>query len=227
MNVTNITFTYPIMFKSNQVHPSQGQAKPCPVCIAAGVPREQAIGHFPKNDLGETVCNTLLTQQCGYCLAFGHTPKYCAQAKANRKSKAAVAPRRQEPKEERVSFIERGFNLLRDDSSDEECPFVLSPTKPTTVLVSVPKHKRTTTFVLAPIHQQQIIPYAEDFPKLSRTPPLKSIPLSSHHGVTLNKSEPLSPRIAQPSPIQLRRVIPIASSAGYSVAWTSNGDHNV
>ena len=67
----------------------------CKVCKDAGKSKEEYTSHYilskPGPD-GVVVCPHLLSLECRYCHAMGHTPKYCPKAKANneRREKAAT-----------------------------------------------------------------------------------------------------------------------------------------
>ena len=58
----------------------------CKVCKDAGKSKEEYTSHYilskPGPD-GIVVCPHLLSLECRYCHAMGHTPKYCPKAKAN------------------------------------------------------------------------------------------------------------------------------------------------
>lgn len=52
----------------------------CKVCKDAGKSQQEYTSHYPRENAGResrVVCPTLLAQECGYCHAKGHTPKYC------------------------------------------------------------------------------------------------------------------------------------------------------
>jgi hypothetical protein len=58
----------------------------CKVCKDAGKSKEEYTSHYilskPGPD-GVVVCPHLLSLECRYCHAMGHTPKYCPKANAN------------------------------------------------------------------------------------------------------------------------------------------------
>ena len=49
----------------------------CKVCKDAGKSAAEYGSHWPKDKDGTTLCPTLLSQDCRYCRASGHTVKYC------------------------------------------------------------------------------------------------------------------------------------------------------
>lgn len=62
----------------------------CKVCKDAG---KADFNHFVKNLDGSTNCPTLLSQDCRYCKAPGHTAKYCPQLAKHKKEDDAMLRR--------------------------------------------------------------------------------------------------------------------------------------
>ena len=95
----------------------------CKVCKDAGKTESEFSSHWPKDKEGNTICPTLLAQDCRYCGKAGHTVKYCqklekdnaAREKAS-KPKFQPAAARPEPSGAKAS----GFALLMDSDSDSD-----------------------------------------------------------------------------------------------------------
>ena len=51
--------------------------KKCKVCLDAGKSREMYSSHWVKDQRGNVVCPTLLSQKCQRCSKPGHTVKFC------------------------------------------------------------------------------------------------------------------------------------------------------
>lgn len=69
-------------------------AKFCCYCKAKGLAESVFTSHFVKTEAGPKgtiCCPELLKNECGYCHALGHTPKFCPKLKARdeRRRKAA------------------------------------------------------------------------------------------------------------------------------------------
>lgn len=68
------------------------QMKPfCKVCFDAGKSEKEYSNHYVRSapgPEGKVVCPTLLSQECGYCGACGHTPKFCPTLAAEKASRA-------------------------------------------------------------------------------------------------------------------------------------------
>jgi len=67
--------------------------KCCSYCKAAGKSEADYSNHWVKDKVGgKVVCPALLANECGYCHAKGHTPKFCPKLKA-RDARRAARPR--------------------------------------------------------------------------------------------------------------------------------------
>ena len=97
----------------------------CKVCRDAG---KADFNHFVKNLDGSTNCPTLLSQDCRYCKAPGHTAKYCPILAQNKKEDEAILRRAANANTTRppitnkvTSFASKNvFAGLDSDESDEE-----------------------------------------------------------------------------------------------------------
>lgn len=102
----------------------------CKVCKDAGKSESEYSSHWPKDSNGNTVCPTLLSQECRYCGESGHTVKYCKVLERDNANKEKFA--KQEERKKRVHAHEAAskpsteskpahgrFALLMDDDSDE------------------------------------------------------------------------------------------------------------
>ena len=99
----------------------------CNVCHSARKPLSIVTSHYPKNREGNTVCPTLLSQECRLCGKKGHTVKYCTkeqpkeQTRDNkerpRDNKERPRIKEQAPVKKRVLDV---FNVLYESSDDEE-----------------------------------------------------------------------------------------------------------
>jgi hypothetical protein len=114
----------------------------CKVCKDAGKSETDYSSHWPRDDDGNTICPTLLAQECRYCHESGHTVKYCkklAQHKASeekgkhqedRAKRIAAFHGTPKTKVEQAQTQSR-FALLVGDDSDNEDEFpVLSKKSP-------------------------------------------------------------------------------------------------
>lgn len=114
----------------------------CKVCKDAGKSETDYSSHWPRDDEGNTICPTLLAQECRYCHESGHTVKYCkklAQHKASeekgkhqedRAKRIAAFHGTPKTKVEQAQTQSR-FALLVGDDSDNEDEFpVLSKKSP-------------------------------------------------------------------------------------------------
>ena len=68
----------------------------CVFCKAMGKPETEWNKHWVKDKPGpggKVVCPELLSNECGYCHAIGHTPKFCPKlaAKKERQAKRKTA----------------------------------------------------------------------------------------------------------------------------------------
>jgi len=98
----------------------------CKVCKDAG---KSEVGHWPKDKAGVTICPTLLSQNCRYCLKAGHTVKYC-QVLADKKKQddkrmkdSARQAKQEEAKKADAKTKKAPVNVfasLEEDSSDDE-----------------------------------------------------------------------------------------------------------
>lgn len=101
----------------------------CKVCKDAG---KSDFNHFVKNLDGSTNCPTLLSQDCRYCKAPGHTAKYCPQLAKHKKEDDAILRRansvtttnRLQQTDQITCFASKNVfaGLESDDESDEETP---------------------------------------------------------------------------------------------------------
>jgi hypothetical protein len=97
----------------------------CNVCHSAKKPLSIVTSHYPKNREGNTVCPTLLSQECRLCGKKGHTVKYCTkeQTRDNKeqsrinKEQSRINKEQQAPIKKRVLEV---FNVLYESSDDEE-----------------------------------------------------------------------------------------------------------
>lgn len=114
----------------------------CKVCKDAGKSETDYSSHWPRDDEGNTICPTLLAQECRYCHESGHTVKYCKKLAQHKASEEKG--KRQEDRVKRIAAfhgtpnakIEQAqtqsrFALLVGDDSDNEDEFpVLSKKSP-------------------------------------------------------------------------------------------------
>ena len=92
----------------------------CNVCHSAKKPLSIVTSHYPKNREGNTVCPTLLSQECRLCGKKGHTVKYCTKEQPKeqtRDNKERPRIKEQAPVKKRVLDV---FNVLYESSDDEE-----------------------------------------------------------------------------------------------------------
>ena len=109
-------------FQSNK---SMNFKPTCKVCKDAG---KADFNHFVKNLDGSTNCPTLLSQDCRYCKAPGHTAKYCPQLAKHKKEDDAMLRRansvtnsRPQQTAQVTCFASKNvFAGLESDESDEE-----------------------------------------------------------------------------------------------------------
>jgi len=111
----------------------------CPVCVAA---KKDDVNHYVKDKKGKTICPTLLSQRCNFCGQIGHTPKYCKKAQESKKQKkneyeedkSFIETLKEETKSQKNRNRNNVFNLLTQDSDEEEEPSHMSnftiPEKP-------------------------------------------------------------------------------------------------
>jgi hypothetical protein len=108
----------------------------CKVCFDAGKSEKEYSNHYVRSapgTEGKVVCPTLLSQQCGYCLNSGHTPKFCPVLAAEKAAevKAIKQAARREALEKReaekkvapkaVAVIKKtGFAAAFGSDSDSE-----------------------------------------------------------------------------------------------------------
>jgi len=98
----------------------------CKVCKDAGKPESVFSTHWPKDTKGNTVCPTLLDQECRFCHQKGHTVKYCKElakkiAQDEREKKQQQQqPRAEEPKKQAAPQKPRFALLMEDEDSDDE-----------------------------------------------------------------------------------------------------------
>ena len=95
----------------------------CKVCKDAGKTESEFSSHWPKDTQGNTICPTLLKQDCRYCGKAGHTVKYCHKLEkdnaAREKASKSVQPK-PVPKPAPSNAKVGGFALLMDSDSDSD-----------------------------------------------------------------------------------------------------------
>jgi hypothetical protein len=104
----------------------------CKVCFDAKKPQSVYESHWVKDREGNVTCITLNSQECRYCFKNGHTVKHCPVIASQNAEKEKQA-RRQESQQRReqeelkkanekvaTKAKKTGFQLLRDDSDDED-----------------------------------------------------------------------------------------------------------
>lgn len=137
------------------------QVKPfCKVCFDAGKPEAEYTTHFVKSEPGPkgvVVCPTLLSQPCTYCYTAGHTVSYCTVLKKDKKLKAyrVRVERAQEfVKEPTKKVVNKNrsnvFNMLVEDSDEEECAPVAKPVEEYPALTSTKARTAATASVALP-----------------------------------------------------------------------------
>ena len=110
------------------------QRKPfCKVCHDAGKCEEEYTSHNVRDRDGNTICITLLNQECRFCFQTGHTVKFCPVLKEREETKEKYA--KGCARLERVKLHEEkkkpapalckasnggGFAALADDSDSDE-----------------------------------------------------------------------------------------------------------
>jgi len=87
----------------------------CKVCKDAGKTEAEFSSHWPKDNAGNTICPTLLEQDCRYCGEAGHTVKYCKKLEKDNASKSIPNP----SNVAKVGHPSRFALLLEDSDSDE------------------------------------------------------------------------------------------------------------
>jgi len=97
----------------------------CNVCHSARKPLSIVTSHYPKNREGNTVCPTLLSQECRLCGKKGHTVKYCTKERPKEQPKEQTRDNKERPriKEQQAPIKKRVlevFNVLYESSDDEE-----------------------------------------------------------------------------------------------------------
>jgi hypothetical protein len=119
------------MSRINKVAP-----KPCcKVCMDAGKSVEEYSSHWPKDNKGQVVCMTLLSQECRYCHDNGHTPKHCPKLAKDKNEKAktdAFWARQERIKAHEEARVKKPaavapkstsrFAILVDDDESDESP---------------------------------------------------------------------------------------------------------
>ena len=134
----------------------------CKVCHDAGKSEKEYTSHYVKSSPGpegKVVCPTLLSQQCGYCGACGHTPKFCptlaAQKAAEEKAlkqaarKEAIEKREVAPKPA-AAKKPSSTNIFAALESDEE-----------------PKKQVSRSQFIEPKPAAKLVAKADEFPSLS------------------------------------------------------------
>jgi hypothetical protein len=86
----------------------------CKVCQDSGKTEKEYTNHNVRDRSGNTMCPTLLAQECRNCYKKGHTVKYCTLSKA--------APSEKKPYQAPVKVPIRPKNVFMvfDDDSDSE-----------------------------------------------------------------------------------------------------------
>ena len=94
-------------------------AKFCKFCFDSGKEKALYTNHFVKEKKGgKPCCPTLAKTQCGYCKAFGHTPKHCERL-ATRDARRKAHEARRLKSEPRGSPI-RGLRAVEDQIRRKE-----------------------------------------------------------------------------------------------------------
>ena len=79
-------------------------SKCCSYCKAGGKSEAEWSSHWVKDKVGgKVVCPALLANECGYCHAVGHTPKFCPKLKARDARRKAAAARPKAPRSKPVA----------------------------------------------------------------------------------------------------------------------------
>lgn len=101
----------------------------CKVCKDAGKPESVFSTHWPKDAQGNTVCPTLLDQECRFCHEKGHTVKYCKElakkiAQDEREKKQQQQPRAAESKKQQSTKTtqQSRFAILMEDDDEVAAP---------------------------------------------------------------------------------------------------------
>jgi hypothetical protein len=113
---------------SNNFQSTKMNSKSSPVCKVCKDAGKADFNHFVKNLDGSTNCPTLLSQDCRYCKAPGHTAKYCPQLAQYKKEDDAMLRRansvtnsRPQQTAQITCFASKNvFAGLDSDESDEE-----------------------------------------------------------------------------------------------------------
>jgi hypothetical protein len=105
----------------------------CKVCKDAGKPAAQYESHWPKDSSGNTICPTLLSQECRFCRELGHTTKYCSKLPkqktyTDRKPTPKPETKKPEIKKKKGSIYADAFGSDSEDE-DEEGDIEAPPTK--------------------------------------------------------------------------------------------------
>ena len=157
----------------------------CKVCFDAGKSEKEYSNHYVRSapgPEGKVVCPTLLSQQCGYCLNSGHTPKFCpvlAAEKAAEEKAIKQAARREALEKREVekktptkaahSLKKTGFAAAFGSDSDSETEQKVSKKvskKVATVSVApVPKPVSAVSVAVKTRPAQKI----DEFPALNAT----------------------------------------------------------
>ena len=65
----------------NQTIPAVVVERKCKVCVDAGKSQAVYSSHWVKDNSGNVICPTLLSQNCRFCEKRGHTVKFCPRLK--------------------------------------------------------------------------------------------------------------------------------------------------
>jgi len=155
---------------SNKMSSKQFQKPFCKVCHDAGKSEKEYTSHYVRSEPGpngKVVCPTLLSQECGYCGACGHTPKFCqvlvknkaAEEKAAKQATRAAAIQEKPATKPASAPSKKSNNVFSALDSDSE-----TETRP-----AKPSEPCTATFKFVTKQPKQPHkPPADEFPELSK-----------------------------------------------------------
>jgi hypothetical protein len=167
----------------------------CKVCFDAGKSEKEYSNHYVRSapgPEGKVVCPTLLSQQCGYCLNSGHTPKFCpvlAAEKAAEEKAIKQAARREALEKREVekktptkaahSLKKTGFAAAFGSDSDSETEQKVSKKVSTVSVAPVPKPVSAVSVAVKTRPAQKI----DEFPALNATiQPIKTAATAAPSG---------------------------------------------
>jgi len=163
---------------SNKMSSKQFQKPFCKVCHDAGKSEKEYTSHYVRTEPGpngKVVCPTLLSQECGYCGACGHTPKFCQVLAKNKaaEEKAAKQATRAAIQEKPASkpapapaSSKKSSNLFSALNSDSDSETEAKPAKPTKP--SEPCTSNNAAKFVPKQPKQPHKPPADEFPTLSK-----------------------------------------------------------